>query len=77
LLSNIYKDEQEEAQKFEILYKFVRPEAFLKRDNEIETEGFIEGIEEKLGRKLTEEELRVIKEGKSDNDIDIIEHVEE
>ncbi len=75
-MSNIFKDEQEEAQKFETLYKFVRPEAFWNKDNIVETTGFIEGIEEKLGRKLTDEELQLIK-GEPDSDLDTIERAGE
>ena len=65
-------------QKFETLYKFIRPEIFFKKDDETETVGYIEGIEEKLGRKLTDEELRGIQEGPDQiEELDTIEHVEE
>lgn len=79
LLSNIYKDEQEEYEKFITLYKFVRPEAFFNQEGkEVKTVGFMESLEEGLGRKLTEDEIRKIN-GEGDtvmSDVDTIERVE-
>ena len=78
-MTNIYKDDEEENKKLETICKYLRPEVFLKKEEEQETFDFIESIEEKLGRKLTEEELSKINEEREvdNNDIDIIEHLEE
>lgn len=78
LMSNIQKDEQEEFEKFKTLIKYVRPEAFIESENEQHSVDFIESIEEKLGRKLTEEELNKIQNAetnRNDEDLDVIERV--
>ena len=72
------KDEQEELEKFQTLIKFIRPEAF-SEDKKVQfSVDFIESIEEKLGRELTEEERDKIERGEEiDNEeadnLDLIE----
>lgn len=83
LLTNIYKDEEEDFEKTKVLCKFLRPEAFSEdNDTSIVSDTFIEDIETKLGRKLTEEEQSKIMSNTPENipieeDLDIIERIKE
>ena len=76
LLSHIRKDEEELFEKLKMCLRVLKPEAF-KSDEEMETteasNTFVEEIEKKIGRKLTEVERQDMV---LDDTIDKIERIE-
>lgn len=74
-LLNIYKDKEEEAERFLRICQHLRPEAYLQQQeaDSISTD-FQRTIEEQLGRPLTPEEMAALDMGEiEDVDVDVIE----